>query len=59
MREFIKSNNVRYPAVVANRDSGFEVVVSSSELAAYRGDATKLVEILREKGYMQGQRASL
>jgi hypothetical protein len=54
MREFIKSNNVRYPAVVANRDSGFEVVVSSSELAAYRGDATKLVEILREKGYMQG-----
>lgn len=60
MREFITSNKVQYPAVVASKDDGgLEVVMASSELAALKGDAAKLVEGLREKGYMREERSSL
>ena len=60
MKEFVTSNNVRYPAVVAGKDGGaLEVVMASTELASLKGDAAKLVEGLRERGYLQGGRASL
>jgi hypothetical protein len=60
MREFITSNNIRYPVVVASKDDGrLEVVMASSELVAFKGNAQKLVEGLREKGYMNEHRASL
>lgn len=59
MKEFITTNDVKYPAVVAKGDSGFEVVVTSSELATFKGDVAMLVKKLQDKGYMQEGRASL
>ncbi|KAF2678474.1 hypothetical protein K458DRAFT_491279 [Lentithecium fluviatile CBS 122367] len=60
MKEFVTSKQVRYPAVVAGKDGGgFEVVMDSSELAACKGDAQKMIEGLREKGIMQQKQASL
>jgi len=60
MKEYVKSNNVRYPAVVASKDGGaFEVVMSSADLATFKGDAARMVEGLRKKGYMREERASL
>lgn len=60
MKGFVASANLRYPAVVADKaEGGFVEVMSSSELAACKGDAQKMVEGLREKGYMQQKQASL
>jgi hypothetical protein len=59
LNEYVKANNVRYPTVVASNGGSFEVIMSSADLATFKGDATKMVEGLRKNGYMREQRASL
>jgi hypothetical protein len=59
MRTCFAEKNVRYPAVVARKGGGLEVVMDSSELTACKGDAQKMLEGLRQKGFMQQKQASL
>lgn len=60
MKTFLAEKNVRYPAVVVGRSGGdFDVVMDSSELTAFKGDAQKMLEGLRQKGLMQQKQASL
>lgn len=60
MKEYVKSNSVRFPVVIGTKDGGdFEVIMDSAELATFKGDATKMVDGLRKRGYMTEDRASL
>jgi hypothetical protein len=60
MKTFVVEKNVRYPAVVASKpEGGLEMAMDSSELAACKGDAQKMVEGLQQKGFMQQKQALL
>lgn len=59
VKNFIESNNIRYPTIVSSGSNGsLSEVMSNSELAACKGNARSLISRLREKGIMQQKAAS-
>jgi hypothetical protein len=54
MKEFIKSNGIRYPTIVSGKAGGELVeVMNNSDLAACKGDAQTVLARLHEKGVVQ------
>ncbi|KAI4706808.1 hypothetical protein J4E89_008504 [Alternaria sp. Ai002NY15] len=59
VKNFIESNNIRYPTIVSSGGNGsLSEVMSNSELAACKGNAQNVISKLREKGMMQQKAVS-
>jgi len=59
VKNFIESNNIRYPTIVSSGSNGsLSEVMSNSELAACKGNAQSVISRLREKGIMQQKAVS-
>lgn len=56
LREFVKSNNIRYPAVVLDSSEGdYKTIMTNTDLNACAGDPKALVEELTKRGVISGQ----
>lgn len=54
VREWVKANDVRYPVVLRRTSDKIELVADSGELAGCAGDANKLLDLLKKKGFVEG-----
>ncbi|KAL1796005.1 hypothetical protein ACET3X_006229 [Alternaria dauci] len=59
VKDFVKSNTVRYPTIISKGAGGsLTEVMNSSELAACKGDAQNFISRLREEGVIQQTKPS-
>jgi len=60
VKEWVTTQSVRYPTVLSREASGeIQRVADSGELASCAGDATKLIQLLKEKGLMGTSKSTL
>lgn len=62
VKNWIREQAVSYPVALTRSNDkgaqGLKVVADSTELASCAGDATKLVDVLQQKGVLQTERKS-
>jgi uncharacterized protein with ATP-grasp and redox domains len=59
VREFVKTNGVRYPTVLVNEEKGeLREVMNNLDLAACKGDAQSFLSKLQERGILQQKQTS-